>query len=144
MTQKSPGCPQPVPGLSAAALALRSLRWLVLAGLCVVPVVFESYLPSRWVGAWATLWLLISVSLGGLFLRDTWSSRTTQHAEIKCGYTTSLPIANNDTSLFLLDGKTLQILAGPREPRPANTRKPETAKALARRAAQGAERPRFN
>lgn len=137
MTEQLKTDPSPLPGLSAATRGLRSVRWIGLASGCVVPIALESFLPARFVVPWAIAWLCVAFCLLGLFFRDTRNSRRAEREEISRGYTTAPTVANENPDLFLLDRRTFQTLAGPGELRPANIRKQETARAIARRAAKG-------
>ena len=123
-----------VPGPTAAALGFRSLRWIALASFCAVPVAFESFLPAGFVLPWGVGWLVASLALLSLFLRDSVHSRRVEKQEVALGYTTALTTANSRPDLYLLDRTSRRVLARPGEPRPLNIRKKETDKALARRA----------
>lgn len=110
-----------LPGASAGRRFMGSLRYLAALGLAIPAAVFQSFVPYQ--DAWVTFAVSYFVVTLALWVAALVRAVKRQNAEIARGYTTVLQQANAHPGLFLLDMDTLEVLSGPGEPRPEDTRR---------------------
>lgn len=113
--------PRVLPGPSAGARFMRSLRFLAALSLAIPAAVFQSYVPYQ--SAWVTFSVSYFVVTLALWVASLVRAVKRQNAEMARGYTTVLYQANVHAELFLLDLDTLEVLSDPGETRPEDTRR---------------------
>ena len=121
---------KPVPGVPASVLMSRGFTLELLGFLCIVPIVFESYLPGPWL-VWGGTFLGLALVLVIAGVAVTLRSFARSKSERSAGYTTLWKVANDDSHLVYVDGKDGRVIAAAGEQRPATGPRAdiETAKA---------------
>jgi hypothetical protein len=117
MTMSTVPSPDILPGPSGATLIVRGLQYEAAAVLVGWLLVAEAYLPGRWY-FWAAVILAAAFVLLAIGLVNTRRGYRRLRQEKSRGYTTALGNAWEDPSLYYVDRVSLQVVAGPNEPRP--------------------------
>lgn len=102
------------------------MNWFLLGGVSMLLALPGGFLPKNFVGTYEILCgvlFMVGMSTFSVYAVRCWGIAD---REIACGYTTRLTTAQDMPELFLLEYKTLAVLAGPGEPRPANPRQNRT------------------
>lgn len=97
-------------------LLLRGGALLLLAGLCVVPIALQSFLPHGHTIAGIVLMCCLGLAAAGLVV--TMSGYRKSAREKAAGYTTLLGDAREDMSLAFVSAKPSRVVAEAHEPRP--------------------------
>ncbi|HET7414460.1 MAG TPA: hypothetical protein VFI97_02040 [Arthrobacter sp.] len=122
---------KPVPGVAASVLMARGFILELLGFLCIVPIVFESYLPGPWLvwgGTFLGLVLVLVIAGVAVTLRSLARSKSERSA----GYTTLWKVANENLELAYIDGKDGRLIAASGESRPRTGRRADLEAAKAR------------
>jgi VIT1/CCC1 family predicted Fe2+/Mn2+ transporter len=109
--------PSVLPGPAGATLILAGILHNGAAVLVGCLLTIEAYLPGRWY-FWAGAILAVAAVILVTGLVKTRRGYRKLAEETRRGYTTALGFAWDDTSLYYVDRVSLQVIAGPHEPRP--------------------------
>lgn len=109
--------PDLLPGKSGGKLMLRGNFIMMIFGLLVVAFAFESYFGSNETLYIVTVATVMAVGVLSGYATYLWGWRKKKR-EIEHGYTATTNIAIDNSALFLVDYKTLDIISAPYEARP--------------------------
>jgi hypothetical protein len=112
-----PESPSILPGPSGATLILAGIVHNCAAVLVGFLLMIEAYLPGRWYH-WAGAILAVAAVILVTGLAKTRRGYRKLAEEKSRGYTTALGFAWDDPSLYYVDRVSLQVMAGPHDPRP--------------------------